>query len=278
METLYDKVNLKCAKLITQSYSTSFSMGIRVFAKKFRSPIYAIYSFARYADEIVDTFHDSDKARLLNEFEEETYKAIDQALSLNPVLHAFQLIVNAYDIDKDLIHAFITSMKMDLKPVDYDKATYEKYIYGSAEVIGLMCLKVFTAGHEGEYEELKEEAKALGAAFQKINFLRDIKSDYQERGRVYFPDTKFDHFSEERKQEILDEIGKDFSFGLEGIKKLPKGAKFGVYLAYVYYINLYSKIKNASILRIKEERIRVRNRRKLVLLAKSAIKLKFNLI
>lgn len=278
MNTLYDKVNLDCAKLITTNYSTSFSLGIRVFEKKMRPPIYAIYSFARFADEIVDTFHDSDKARLLEEFEIETYKAIDQKLSLNPVLHAFQLIVNTYNIDKALIAAFLTSMKMDLVPIDYDITTYNKYIYGSAEVIGLMCLKVFCDKDEEKYKALEGKARALGSAFQKINFLRDIKSDYLERGRVYFPDVDFDGFSEMDKMSILENIKDDFENGLDGIKKLPSGCKFGVYLAYVYYINLFTKIKNSSIIRIKTERIRVRNRRKLVLLAKSAIKMKFNLI
>ncbi len=278
MNTLYDKVNLDCAKLITCSYSTSFSMGIKVFSKKFRSPIYAVYSFARYADEIVDTFHDSDKELLLDQFEAQAYEAIDRKLSLNPVLHAFQLIVNKYNIDRGLIHAFLTSMKMDLNPIDYDRKTYETYIYGSAEVIGLMCLKVFCEGDEQMYNALKGEAKALGSAFQKINFLRDIKADYQERGRVYFPQVTFDQFSEIEKQQILDDIYEDFEKGLEGIKKLPAGSKFGVYLAYVYYINLYKKIKNATVFQVKQERIRVKNRRKLVLLAKSAVKMKLNLI
>ncbi len=278
MTTLYDKVNLDCAKLITCSYSTSFSTGIKVFAKKFRSPIYAIYSFARYADEIVDTFHDRDKAKLLDEFEADTYEAIDRRLSLNPVLHAFQLVVNKYGIEKCLIHAFLESMKMDLIPIQYDRPTYETYIYGSAEVIGLMCLKVFCEGDDLEYDALRDEAKALGSAFQKINFLRDIKADYQERGRVYFPKVEFEDFSEREKQEILDDILSDFNKGLSGIKKLPKGAQFGVYLAYVYYINLYNKIKKATVFQVKQERIRVRNRRKLVLLAQSAIKMKFNLI
>ncbi len=278
MNTLYDRVNLDCAKLITCSYSTSFSMGIKVFSKKFRSPIYAVYSFARYADEIVDTFHNSDKEYLLDQFEAQTYEAIEQKLSLNPVLHAFQLIVNEYNIDRELIHAFLTSMKMDLNPIDYDRQTYETYIYGSAEVIGLMCLKVFCEGDEKMYDTLKGEAKALGSAFQKINFLRDIKADYQERGRVYFPHVTFDQFSEKEKQQILEDIYQDFEKGLDGIKKLPPGSKFGVYLAYVYYINLYKKIKNATVFQVKQERIRVRNRRKLVLLAKSAVKMKLNLI
>lgn len=278
MNTLYDKVNFDCTRLITQRYSTSFSMGIRVFAKKFRDPIYAVYSFARYADEIVDTFHDSDKERLLGEFESQTYQAINDRLSLNPVLHSFQSVVNQYGIEKELIHAFLSSMKMDLVPIKYDEDMYKKYIYGSAEVIGLMCLRVFCEGNDALYNGLKHKAQALGSAFQKINFLRDIKADFQERGRVYFPKVNFDQFSELEKGDILNDIFSDFKLGLEGIKDLPKGSKFGVYLAYVYYFNLYKKIKKATVSRIKEERIRVKNRRKLVLLAKSAIELKFNLI
>jgi len=253
-------------------------MGIRLFDKKFRAPIYSIYGFVRFADEIVDSFHGFDKKTLLEVFRKDTFTAIQAGISLNPILHSFQEVVNDYCIDADLINAFLESMEMDLYNKEYNQSEYEKYIYGSAEVVGLMCLKVFTKGNEPEYLRLIDPACALGSAFQKINFLRDIKSDFEERGRVYFPNVDFNNFSRSEKELIEEDIQKDFDAGLEGIKQLPKGARKGVYLAYVYYTNLFKKICNSSAKSVSEERIRVRNRKKLYLLATSSIKNRLNLI
>ena len=278
MKSLYDKTCVECSQLITNRYSTSFSMGIRVFDKKFRAPIYAIYGFVRFADEIVDTFHNFDKAELLKRFWEETYKAIDERISLNPVLHAFQEVVHKYNIDVELIDAFLRSMEMDLHFSNYEDSKYKEYIYGSAEVVGLMCLKVFCEGDEASYNKLKDTACALGAAFQKINFLRDMKSDFDERGRVYFPGIDFNQFDNEQKAIIEQDIKADFDYAYTGIVQLPKGARFGVYLAYIYYINLFQKIKNSSALLVKEERIRVPDSRKVYLLFSSAIRARLNLL
>ena len=253
-------------------------MGIRLFHKQFRMPIYSIYGFVRFADEIVDTFHESDKRYLLDKFKKDTYEAIEQKISLNPVLHSFQEVVNEYNIDLELIEAFLKSMEMDLDNSTYNSNLYEEYIYGSAEVVGLMCLKIFCAKNENQYQSLKADARSLGAAFQKINFLRDIRSDYNERGRVYFPDVDYNNFTEQEKLAIEKDISVDFDNGLNGIRNLPSGAKFGVYLAYIYYVNLFNKIKSAPIEEVKEKRFRVRNRKKVYLLAKSAVKLRFNLI
>ena len=278
MIDLYNQVCELCSELTTKRYSTSFSMGIRLFDKKFRKPIYNIYGYVRFADEIVDTFHDHDKAELLKQFREDTDKALDGRISLNPILQSFQRTVHEYNIEREHIYAFLDSMEMDLSDYKYDQSLYEKYIYGSAEVVGLMCLKVFCEGDEALYKELEPFAKSLGSAFQKINFLRDIKSDFEERGRVYFPGVRYETFSENCKKTIEADILMDFEMGLEGIKRLPRGAKLGVYLAYVYYTNLFKKIKNCPAVRVQEERIRVRNRRKIVLLASSTFKHTFNLI
>ena len=278
MDRLYAETSNECSKLITQRYSTSFSMGIRLFHKKFRMPIYSIYGFVRFADEIVDTFHDKDKKYLLEKFRSDTFEAIEQGISLNPVLQSFQEVVNEYGIDNHLIEAFLDSMAMDLDHVDYGKEKYDQYIYGSAEVVGLMCLKVFCNKNVEEYDRLKNDARSLGSAFQKINFLRDIKSDFNERGRVYFPDVDYNNFTEEQKLVIQNDIQHDFDNGLRGIRNLPAGAKFGVYLAYIYYVNLFNKICSVPIDQVKERRIRVRNRKKVYLLAKSAVKLRLNLI
>lgn len=266
---LYNETALKCSKLITQHYSTSFSLGIRTLDEKFHFPIYAIYGFVRYADEIVDTFHDHDKKSLLDQFTSDTYQAIDEKISLNPVLHSFQLAVNQYAIDKELIAAFLYSMEMDLTEQDYDQENYEKYIYGSAEVVGLMCLRVFCEGNDEEYQRLKPMAKSLGAAFQKVNFLRDIKSDFDDRGRVYFPGVDFKNFTEADKAAIEQDIKADFEAALIGIKQLPKGAKMGVYLAYIYYIKLFNKIQNLPSSKILHERIRIPDFKKMMLLGKS---------
>jgi phytoene/squalene synthetase len=258
-------------------YSTSFSTGIRAFDKRYRKPIYAIYGFVRFADEIVDTFHDYEKANLLERFRVETYQAIEEGISLNPVLHAFQQTVNRYGIERELIDAFLDSMEMDLHFHTYEDALYKQYIYGSAEVVGLMCLRVFCDGDDIMYQHLKPSACSLGSAFQKINFLRDMKSDFNERGRVYFPGVDFTHFTEEDKEQIEADIKQDFDDALAGIVQLPKGVRFGVYLAYVYYINLFKKIKRATAARVKQERIRVPDGKKMMLLFSSALRNSLNL-
>ncbi len=278
MMTLYDQTCKECSKLITRRYSTSFSMGIRVFDAKLRLPIYAIYGFVRFADEIVDTFHDKDKAVLLSSFRKQTYEAIESGISLNPVLHAFQEVVNKYKIEYELIDAFLDSMEMDLHFHRYEDSLYKEYIYGSAEVVGLMCLRVFCEGDESSYQSLKEPACKLGSAFQKINFLRDMKSDYDERGRVYFPGIDFTRFDNKQKEIIEADIKADFDAAYAGIVRLPKSARFGVYLAYVYYINLFEKIKRKTAAHVKEERIRVKDSKKMYLLFSSAIKTSFNIL
>ena len=269
MMELFDQTTFECSRLITQRYSTSFTLGIKTLHKRFHFPIYAIYGFVRYADEIVDTFHDQDKEALLNEFEKDTHEAIEKGISLNPVLHSFQLIVNHYAIDKTLIEAFLYSMRMDLKETAHDPNSYNEYIYGSAEVVGLMCLKVFCEGNQAKYDELVAPARKLGAAFQKVNFIRDIKSDYEERGRVYFPGVDFNDFTKSNKQQIEEDIQRDFDDALVGIMKLPTGARMGVYLAYRYYLKLFKKIQNCPPGRIKEERIRIPDIRKMSILVSS---------
>ncbi|MFN5576363.1 MAG: phytoene/squalene synthase family protein [Bacteroidota bacterium] len=277
MLSLYNQTCLECSSLITRRYSTSFSMGIRVFDKKYRSPIYAIYGFVRFADEIVDTFHDFPKKELLDKFRRDTFEAIESGISLNPVLHSFQNVVNKYNIERELIDAFLDSMEMDLNLNAYEDNLYQKYIYGSAEVVGLMCLRVFVNGDENMYKHLYASARSLGSAFQKINFLRDIKSDFDERGRVYFPGVDFRSFSLGDKLQIESDIKKDFDDALLGITQLPQGVRFGVYLAYKYYTKLFQKIKSASPTKVKEERIRVKDSRKVVLIFSSAFRLRFNL-
>lgn len=269
---LYARVSRDVSKLVTNSYSTSFSLGIKLIAEELRIPIYNIYGFVRFADEIVDTFHDFDKATLFEEFRQDTYRAIERGISLNPVLHAFQEVVRTYDIGLDLIDGFLDSMEMDLESRTFDRRTYDQYIFGSAEVVGLMCLKVFVEGDHVEYERLKTPAMKLGAAFQKVNFLRDIKSDYQERGRVYFPGVAYESFTCEKKKEIEAEIQADFDEALLGIHELPKGARMGVYLAYKYYQRLLSKIKKCTAEDVKERRIRVPDLSKMVILGSSAIR------
>jgi len=277
MLSLYNQTCLECSSLITRRYSTSFSMGIRVFDKKYRAPIYAIYGFVRFADEIVDTFHDFPKKELLDKFRKDTYEAIELGISLNPVLHSFQNVVNKYNIEKELIDAFLDSMEMDLNLNTYEDNLYQKYIYGSAEVVGLMCLRIFVNGDDQLYRHLYSSARSLGSAFQKINFLRDIKSDFDERGRVYFPGVDFRNFNLKDKLVIESDIKKDFDDALVGITQLPQGVRFGVYLAYKYYIKLFQKIKSASPSKVKEERIRVNDGRKVALIFSSAVRLRFNL-
>ncbi len=278
MIDLYDKVCIECSKHITKSYSTSFSLGIRLFHKDLRSPIYSIYGFVRFADEIVDTFHDHDKAVLLNKFRKDTHTAINEQISLNPVLQAFQLVVNEYDIGLDLINAFLDSMAMDLDDHNYNRKLYEKYIFGSAEVVGLMCLKIFLHNKPKQYEDLKTSAMALGSAFQKVNFLRDIKDDYENKGRTYFPDVDLKNFTESDKMEIEEDIDLDFQNGLEGIRSLPPKARFGVFIAYIFYYNLFQKIKKTSFLTILNKRVRIKNSKKAYLLAKYSLKNSLNLI
>ena len=277
-KSLYTEVCTECSSLITRRYSTSFSMGIRAFDKKYRSPIYSIYGFVRFADEIVDTFHDQDKKYLLDKFRSDTYEAIDRKISLNPVLEAFQNVVHQYNIGVDLIDAFLDSMEMDLYDLDYDAALLKKYIYGSAEVVGLMCLKVFCEGDHNEYERLTKPACALGSAFQKVNFLRDMKSDYDFRGRTYFPDIDFLTFSSAEKTTIEQDIQREFNLAYVGIKELPSGARLGVYTAYKYYRALFNKIKLADVSEIKDNRIRIPNSKKLILLGSSALKNRLNLL
>lgn len=263
---LYDQTTLECSKLITQRYSTSFTLGIKTLDKSLHLPIYAIYGFVRYADEIVDTFHNQDKQALLARFKKDTYEAIETRISLNPVLHAFQLMVNKYNIDQDLIEAFLHSMEMDLDFKSYDDSKYNEYIYGSAEVVGLMCLKVFCDGNDEMYQRLREPACKLGAAFQKVNFLRDIKSDYEERGRVYFPGVDFNQFDKSAKSLIEEDIQKDFDDSQIGIEGLPTSAKLGVRVAYLYYQKLFDKIKGLPPETITHQRIRIPNSQKLSLL------------
>lgn len=278
MKALFDQLSYKTSKMVTQAYSTSFSLGIRFLAKKFHDPIYAIYGFVRYADEIVDTFHNYDKRSLLMDFKAETYKAIEQKISLNPILNSFQEVVNKYRIDLDLIETFLYSMEMDLDDHVYDQSLYEKYILGSAEVVGLMCLKVFVEGDEAEYQKLKPYAMKLGSAFQKINFLRDYKADTQYLGRIYFPQLQFSELDEQTKKEIEADIAKDFALGYEGIKMLPKDARFGVYVAYIYYSNLLRKIMEMPPQQIMQQRVRIPDNQKFALFFGSYIKHSFNML
>ncbi len=278
MLDLYSKTCLECSKLITNRYSTSFSLGIKAFDRKFRAPIYAIYGFVRFADEIVDTFHDFNKRELLDRFRADTYKAIEEGISLNPVLQSFQEVVHEYNIQTDLIDAFLDSMEMDLEHSNYEDRLYKQYIYGSAEVVGLMCLRVFCENDEEMYQRLEAPAKSLGSAFQKINFLRDMKADFDDRGRVYFPGIDYVRFTDEEKIAIEEDIKKDFDDAYLGIIQLPKGVRFGVYLAYIYYVNLFQKIKRSAVTQVQQERIRVPDSRKMYLLLSSAVKNQLNLL
>jgi len=278
MMDLYNTTTFECSKLITEHYSTSFTLGIKTLDKRFHFPIYAIYGFVRYADEIVDTFHGFDKKTLLNTFTADTFKAIEDKISLNPVIHSFQIVVNEYKIEHDLIKAFLHSMEMDLYQSEYNQVGYEEYIYGSAEVVGLMCLRVFCEGDDEMYQALKDDARRLGSAFQKVNFLRDIKSDFQERGRTYFPNVDFTNFTLTDKQLIEEDIQADFDAAYRGIMNLPKGAKAGVYLAYKYYLRLFDKIKGCPASKIQNERIRVPDFQKVALLAKTYFQFRLNVL
>lgn len=278
MKQLFDDISQKSSKLVTNKYSTSFSLGILFLNQKIRNDIYGIYGFVRFADEIVDTFHDYDQEYLLGQFEYDLYNAIEHKISLNPILNSFQKVVHEYSIDKDLIHKFLESMAMDLNKVKYNKASYEDYILGSAEVVGLMCLKVFTNGDAKSYEHLKPYAMRLGAAFQKVNFLRDLKDDYEDLGRSYFPTVDLSNFSKLDKAKIEEEIAEDFRVALEGIKMLPKNSRQGVYLAYFYYQKLFKKIKRTPAHQVLQERIRIPNLRKLGLMLQSVVRHQTNLL
>ena len=278
MIELYHNISRNASKHITRTYSTSFSLGIRLLDKSIHNAIYSIYGFVRLADEIVDTFHDFPKAEMLSEFKKDTYKAIDRKISVNPVLHSFQWAVNEYRIDMTLINQFLKSMEQDLKDIEYSNDAYQDYIVGSAEVVGLMCLKVFVNGDQKLYEELEESARRLGAAFQKVNFLRDVKADYEDLGRTYFPGVDLTSFTSEEKSKIEEDIQNDFLHALEGIKKLPSSSRLGVFVAYRYYLSLFKKIKNIPSERLMKERIRVKNYKKIYITFKSAFQNQFNWI
>jgi phytoene/squalene synthetase len=278
MKALFDKISIATSKMVTKNYSTSFSLGINCLNKKFHNGIYSIYGFVRFADEIVDTFHDHNKAELLEEFKQETYKAIERKISLNPILNSFQAVVHEYKIEKELIDTFLRSMEMDLQQQTHSEFSYKEYILGSAEVVGLMCLRVFTEGSEEAYQQLKPASMSLGSAFQKVNFLRDLNADYKVLGRVYFPEINLDNFSETEKQQIELDIQIDFDKALIGINQLPISSRFGVYVAYVYYKALFSKIKSLPSSRIMNERIRIPNYQKMSLLASSYFKFSFGVL
>ena len=276
MISLFHKVSHQCSKITTEGYSTSFSSAIRMLHADLRMPVYDIYGFVRFADEIVDTFHEFDKHSLLAEFKKETYEAIQRGISLNPILHSFQITVNKYNIDHALIEAFFNSMEMDLCEKEYDAACYSTYIYGSAEVVGLMCLYVFCNGDEMEYEKLKPSAQSLGAAFQKINFLRDLKDDHEQLNRTYFPGVNFKKFTEEDKRTIEEDIEEDLKKAYEGILMLPVKAKFGVYVAYKYYRSLFRRIQQAQPQILLQNRVRISNTFKAVILLKAGLRSSFN--
>lgn len=274
MKQLFDELSYSVSKITTEKYSTSFSLGILALKPSIRTAVYAIYGYVRLADEIVDSFHDYDKSKLLNRLKKETENALSEKISLNPILQAFQETVRKYAIDKSLIDQFLHSMEMDLQQVDYNSDLYKEYIFGSAEVVGLMCLKVFTEGNKQQYNELKPYAMKLGAAFQKINFLRDLKDDYHVLGRTYFPNIDMNVFDNKVKSQIEVEIGEDFKEALIGIKKLPSSSIFGVYLAYKYYLSLFQKIKRKSSNEILNKRVRVANFEKAYVALKSYLRYK----
>jgi 15-cis-phytoene synthase len=273
MKHLYDQLSREISKLTTQKYSTSFSLGVLFLDTSLRSAIYSIYGFVRLADEIVDSFHGFNKKKLLEDCKKQTYEAIENKISFNPILHAFQEVVNQYEIPLELIEAFLFSMEMDLEEREYNQETYQKYIYGSAEVVGLMCLKVFVDKNQKEYDRLLPSAKKLGSAFQKINFLRDIQSDNLDLGRTYFPEVDVKKITETDKKRIEKDIQQDFDAALKGILQLPKTSRFGVFLAYYYYISLFEKIKKISSQKIMNQRVRISNLNKYFMLFQAKIKL-----
>ncbi len=278
MKALFDTLSIKLSSITTRTYSTSFSLGILFLGEKMRAPIYSIYGFVRFADEIVDSFEGFDQKELLKQFREDTYNAIEMKISINPILNSFQHVVHAYNIDRDLIDTFLHSMEMDLEKRNYTRESYDRYILGSAEVVGLMCLCVFTEGDRHMYEKLKPSAMKLGSAFQKVNFLRDLKSDYNELGRSYFPDVDMQRFGDTSKMVVEGEIETEFRESLEGIKQLPPSSRAGVYLAYVYYRALFRKIKKIPAKQILEKRIRIGNGQKIMLMLNSLLQYKMKLI
>ena len=278
MMNLFHEVSQDCSRITTEKYSTSFSSAIRLLHKDLRTPICNIYGFVRFADEIVDTFHGYDKAMLFEEFKKATYDAIERGISLNPILHSFQMTVNQYGIDHALIDAFLYSMELDLGKHTYDRAGYETYIYGSAEVVGLMCLYIFCEGNQAQYDALKPAAKSLGSAFQKVNFLRDVKADFEGLDRMYFPDCDFANFTHADKLAIEQDIQKDFDEAYAGILNLPIKARFGVYVAYKYYLSLFKKIQRLEPAHILESRVRIPDYGKAFILAKAGIRSQLNIL
>jgi phytoene/squalene synthetase len=279
MKSIFDNIARHCSKHVTKSYSTSFSTATKLLAPSIRQDVYNIYGFVRFADEIVDTFHDYDKESLFDDFEKQLYDAIDKKISLNPILNAFQETVHKYNIPQHHYDAFMSSMRKDLHKSTYKTAEeYEQYIYGSADVVGLMCLKVFVKGDNELYEELKHDAQKLGSAFQKVNFLRDLKADHDDLNRSYFPNIDLSELNESSKMNIIEEIEKDFQDGLRGIIRLPVEAKLGVYTAYIYYSKLLNKLKKTPSPQIKSTRIRVNDYQKVSLLAQSYLSCRLNLI
>lgn len=279
MIKLFDQVSERCSKIVTESYSTSFTLATKMLDFSIRQDIYNIYGFVRFADEIVDSFHEFNKKELLNLFENDLKKSINDKISLNPILNSFQKTLYKYDIDYELVDSFLNSMKLDLDKNKYlSKKEFDQYVYGSADVVGLMCLKVFVNGDQQQYEELKPYAMSLGSAFQKVNFLRDLKADHDGLNRSYFPNLNIEKFDESSKQRILKEIDNDFSYALKGIFKLPSSAKFGVYTAYKYYLKLLNKLRKTHPLKIKSSRIRVSNYQKVDVLARSYLRYRLNIL
>lgn len=279
MKKLFDQVSENCSKIVTESYSTSFTLATKMLDRSIRQDIYNIYGFVRFADEIVDSFHDFNKEELLNLFELDLKKSIKDKISLNPILNSFQKTLNKYEIDYELVNSFLKSMKTDLNKKQYlSNEEFDEYVYGSADVVGLMCLKVFVKGNQKQYANLKPYAMSLGSAFQKVNFLRDLKADHDGLNRSYFPNLNIDKFDEKSKTIILNEINKDFSHALKGIFLLPSSARFGVYTAYKYYLKLLNKLKNTNPLKIKSTRIRVPNYQKINVLARSYVRYRLNIL
>lgn len=278
MKELFDQVSTQCSKITTLQYSTSFSLGIKLLSRRMHAPVYAIYGFVRFADEIVDSFDGFDKSVLLRKFRDDTYTAIEDRISLNPILNSFQRVVHHYAIEKELVDTFLDSMEMDLTNHFYSRRLYDQYVLGSAEVVGLMCLKVFCEGDAMLYERLKAPAMKLGAAFQKINFLRDVKADKENLGRTYFPGVDLANFSTSDKSAIEQEIAEELKVSLEGIRQLPLSSRRGVYLAYKYYLLLFRKIKNASPQMILSERIRIPDIHKLGVMCKSVLRCQLNML
>ena len=278
MKKLFDELAYKVSKAVTEKYSTSFSLGILALKPSVRAAIYAVYGYVRLADEIVDSFHDYDKAELLKRFKTETWNALDEGISLNPILQSFQDTVNNFAIDRSLIEQFLHSMEMDLQQIDYNSDLYNEYILGSAEVVGLMCLQIFAEGKKEAFEHLKPYAMKLGSAFQKVNFLRDLKDDYYVLGRTYFPNIDMKIFTNKIKDQIVNEIETEFKEAFIGIKKLPASSKFGVYLAYKYYLSLFKKIKNMPAEKIMSQRIRIPNTQKLSLAMSSYVQYKMAVV